>query len=227
MARDYAKASSKKKSSVQSSGGSRLSSGMLWLFIGVMVGLLIPSFAYIKQHVTSIVQGKKQSGKNELLRDPLPQKTKPGQPNEVEEVEQQTTPTENKKVNNKAIDESANDDQVDFDFYTILPDSNATKPPITKTVQTPEKSLERPEKTLETAEQNLLAPAAKNPTATPKQNKKEEVALPMPQIKTPAQTAAESKPIAKPTPPKPIGSATRQSHRQNQRRNLPVDISYN
>ena len=100
MARDYAKARSKKKPSSQPSGNgsgnsktSRLPSGILWLFIGLMLGLLIPGFDYIKQHVTSLIQGKKQNKHDTLLRDPIPQKVKPGQHDEIEELEQRTAPT--------------------------------------------------------------------------------------------------------------------------------------
>jgi cell division protein FtsN len=117
MARDYAKTRSRRTQSEQESP-SRFSTGLLWLCIGIILGLLIPSFSYIKQHVTRIVHGGKQTN-DTLLRDPIPQKIKP---EPAEQPQQQ--PKENIK-----------EEKVDFDFYTILPNSEKMKPPERKAVQ--------------------------------------------------------------------------------------------
>ena len=215
MARDYAKSRSKKKPSSPARRTSRLSSGMLWLFIGIMMGLLIPSFGYIKQHVISLVEGKKTKNSNEsLLRDPIPQKVKTAQSDESEELEQHTTQNNNAETPVKKTNaEKPIEDNVDFDFYTILPDSEATKPPATKTL----------EKNLENAEQKLLAPPGtksdQNPAqTTPAKPKKiqEEILLPTPQFKTSATSEAvpapQPKTIVKPAP-KPLVPAAKPANK--------------
>jgi cell division protein FtsN len=198
MARDYAKSRSRRKSESSPRARSsrmsiaRMSIGLLWLFIGVMVGLLIPSFGFIKDHITGVVQGKKQTRKNELLRDPLPSKIKSTQ-----------TPEEGREISTKTSREAPNpeeDDKIDFDFYTILPDSTTSKPPTTKNI--------------ENAEQKLLKQAELAPKKAPSED---EVTLPAPQIKTPpAETVPSQKPVAaqKPVPataPKPTNTATKPS----------------
>lgn len=159
MAKDYATRGRFRRNQPPPASSGGFSTNILWLIIGLLSGVLLANLGvdYIKQQVSTIVQ--RSPRQTVALQQQLP--TEPSKPIKKEPAvapAAQTLPPSEEKVN--------------FDFYTILPNSESTSPP--------------PANTVKSVEQTALAgPTKKSTSAGP-------AVLPTPEIKVESKTVLES-----------------------------------